>query len=700
LKAVKTVAIVGNPNVGKSTVFNCLTGLRQHTGNWPGKTVSSARGKFFYKDTDFQLIDLPGTYSLTPCSVEEEISRDFICFGQPDVILVVVDATNLKRNLNFVLQILEITKNIVVCVNLIDECKKKKIQVNLTKLSKKLQAPVISTNARNSKGLKNLLREIYKVSCEGNDLNPKINYSKNIEFIISELSVVLEKNFSDGVKLSSNKKKYINTKWLSVKLFDADKTFNESLNKNFNFKIIDDNAVKKINEVQKKFLSQGIDDEKIRDIIAKDLSDQAGYIYKKCVKNNDKFRNRKDQKIDEFLTSKISGIPIMLCLLGFIFWLTITGSNYPSELIAKFLFALQEKITLLFEYIRAPNWLHGMLVLGVYRTLSWVVSVMLPPMAIFFPLFNMLEDFGYLPRVAFNLDGFFKKAGAHGKQALTMCMGFGCNACGVTSCRIIDSQRERLIATLTNNFVPCNGRFPILISIITMFFIGSNKTFIGSLISSFVLVLIVLLGILMTFVCSKILSATLLKGLPSSFILELPPYRRPQFFKIIIRSIFDKTMSILLRAIVVAAPAGLIIWVMANVKVYDATLLAFCSNFLDPFAKLLGLDGTIFLAFILGFPANEIVMPIIIMTYLCGGSILELESLECLKQLLVSNGWTPITAICTMIFSLMHFPCGTTCLTIKKETGSYKWVAVSLLMPTVCGIFVCFILNSVLKLFL
>ncbi|MDR0404554.1 MAG: ferrous iron transport protein B [Oscillospiraceae bacterium] len=701
MKKSKTVALVGNPNVGKSTVFNSLTGLRQHTGNWPGKTVSSAWGRLSYKGTDFQLVDLPGTYSLTPCSIEEEISRDFICFGHSDAVVVVADATNLERNLNFVLQVLEITKNVVVCINLIDESKRKKIEIDLARLSKRLQTAVVATNARNSKDLRRLLEEIYKVSYFGNFQNPKINYSKDIEFIISELSPILEKKILDNLyegNFLKFKKKYINPNWLSTKFFDVDENFKESLKKNFKFELFDQEVLKKINKIKSNSPLKKASFETIRDVITTDIASQAKSIYKECVKVNDKSYNKRDEKIDKFLTSKATGVPTMLCLLGFIFWLTITASNYPSQLIANFLFAMEEKLTLVFEYERAPDWLHGILVLGVYKTLSWVVSVMLPPMAIFFPLFTILEDFGYLPRVAFNLDGFFRRAGAHGKQALTMCMGFGCNACGVTGCRIIESERERLIAILTNNFVPCNGRFPILISIITMFFVGDNKTFIGTILSSLMLVLIVLGGIFMTFACSKILSKTLLKGLPSSFTLELPPYRRPQFFRIIVRSIFDRTISILLRAIAVAAPAGLVIWLMANIKFGDFSLLAICSEFLDPFARMIGLDGIILLAFILGFPANEIVMPIIIMSYLCSGSILDLASLQSLKILLVDNGWTPLTAVCTMIFSLMHFPCGTTCLTIKKETQSLKWVLVSAFLPTVCGMIVCFLITLLSKL--
>ncbi|WP_235601407.1 nucleoside recognition domain-containing protein [Tissierella sp. P1] len=388
----------------------------------------------------------------------------------------------------------------------------------------------------------------------------------------------------------------------------------------------------------------------------------------------------------------------MIFLLAIVFWLTITGANYPSEMLAKGLFWLQDRFTDFFIWLDTPAWVHGVLIMGIYRTLAWVVSVMLPPMAIFFPLFTLLEDLGYLPRVAFNLDNFFKKSCACGKQALTMCMGFGCNAAGIIGCRIIDSPRERLIAIVTNNFVPCNGRFPILIAIISMFFAGFLDGPLKSIILALILTGVIVLGVIMTLIVSKLLSNTILKGIPSNFTLELPPYRKPQIGKIIVRSIFDRTLFVLGRAVAVAAPAGLIIWIMANIYIGNSSILTHSANFLDPFAKLIGLDGYILMAFILGFPANEIVIPIIIMSYMATGSLLELDSLVHLKDLLISNGWTWLTAVCVMLFSLMHWPCATTCLTIRKETQSLKWTAISFLVPTIIGIVVCFLVASTVRL--
>lgn len=405
-----------------------------------------------------------------------------------------------------------------------------------------------------------------------------------------------------------------------------------------------------------------------------------------------------EHKIDDLLTSRLGGFLIMLLLLGVVFWITLAGANYPSAVIARFLFGLESKLLDLLLAVRAPAWVGGILVLGTYRTLAWVISVMLPPMAIFFPLFTFLEDLGYLPRVAFNLDYLFKKCGAHGKQALTMCMGFGCNAAGVTSCRIIDSPRERLLAIVTNNFVPCNGRFPLLIVLANLFWAGAAGGGAGSIVPVAAVVGLVVFGIVITFFVSSLLSRTLLKGVPSQFTLELPPFRLPLAGRILVNSIRDRTLFVLARAAVVAAPAGLVVWLMANVFVGEVTLLQAAANFLDPWARALGLDGFILMAFILGLPANEIVLPILLMAYLSTGAMLEFDSLHALKNLLVSNGWTWLTALNVMLFSLLHYPCTTTLLTIFKETGSKKWTFLSFLIPTLVSITVIFVVTQIVRL--
>ncbi|WP_099468720.1 ferrous iron transport protein B [Konateibacter massiliensis] len=684
------IALAGNPNVGKSTVFNGLTGLNQHTGNWPGKTVTNAQGKYKHKDKNFILVDLPGTYSLMSNSVEEEIARDYICFGNADATIIVTDATCLERNLNLVLQTLEITSDVVVCVNLMDEAKRKKINIDLKELSEQLGVPAIGTSARSGKGLKALMDAVYENTNKKGVHTPlQITYDD----IMEEAVDVLEPDIKELVK---NK---LNSRWVALKLIEGDEAFIKSLQKHLDYNIILDNKIQqKINEAREKLGMDGIDHNMLRDRTVSHIVGVAEEIGNKVISYENEKYNHTDRKIDRILTSRVFGIPIMIGLLGVIFWITMSGANVPSKMLADFLFRVQDGLTEFFTWAGTPSWVHGVLVLGIYRTLAWVISVMLPPMAIFFPLFTLLEDLGYLPRVAFNLDNFFKKACASGKQALTMCMGFGCNAAGVIGCRIIDSPRERLIAIITNNFVPCNGRFPTLIAIITMFFAGAVAGPFQSIISTLLLTGVIVLGVCMTLFISKILSKTILKGLPSSFTLELPPYRKPQIGRVIVRSIFDRTLFVLGRAIVVAVPAGLIIWLLANIYVGDLSVLSHCAGFLDPFAKLLGLDGYILMAFILGFPANEIVVPIIIMSYMATGNLLEMDSLDQLRELLVSHGWTWVTAVCTMLFSLMHWPCGTTCLTIKKEAGSWKWTVVSFLVPTITGMTICFIFANTVRL--
>ena len=563
-----------------------------------------------------------------------------------------------------------------------DEAIRKNIHINLPLLSQKLGVPVISTVARQKKSLDRFLK------CLDDTIDTKehheyisITYPRLLEKAIAMIQPILEERLQGQ----------LNTRWLSLKLLEQDPSLLVEIDHHLGTDFLkQEELISAINIAQELLQKHNIDTATIKDQIVSSLVHVAEDICQDVVTYEDAAYNQKDRKIDHILTSRWTGYPIMLALLAIIFWLTMTGANYPSQVLSDILFYIQDRLTDLFMYFHAPAWLHGVLVLGIYRVLAWVVSVMLPPMAIFFPLFTLLEDVGYLPRIAYNLDKPFKCCCACGKQALTMCMGFGCNAAGVIGCRIIDSPRERLLAIITNNFVPCNGRFPTLIAIITMFFVGSAGIF-SSVLSALFLTGLILLGIIMTFMVTKCLSKTLLKGVPSSFTLELPPYRKPQIGKIIIRSLFDRTLFVLGRAVCVAIPAGLIIWLMANIMIGDMSLLNHCAQFLDPFAKLLGLDGVILIAFILGLPANEIVVPIIIMAYLAQGTILDMSNLVELKALLVQNGWTWITAISTMLFSLMHWPCSTTLMTIKKETGSWKWSIVSFVVPTLIGLLVCFL---------
>lgn len=681
------VAIAGNPNVGKSTVFNALTGMNQHTGNWPGKTVSNAEGLCTTDTHRYRLVDIPGTYSLMAHSAEEEVARNFLCFGNADAAVVVCDATCLERNLNLVLQTLEISERVLVCVNLLDEAGRKNICIDLPALSDLLGVPVVGTVAQKKKTLR-AFTDALDALIEGEQ--PE-GYLVQYDTLIEEAIALVEPTLARW-------EDKIRTRWLSLQLLDPDPALMEELKKYLGEDLNEDPSVSRALAKARGHLAEnGIEGAALKDRIvgalvtaAEDLAGQVVTCKKECY-------NQFDRKVDRVVTHRVAAYPLMLLLLAGVFWLTIVGANYPSALLSNGLFWVQDRLTELFQYLNAPDWFHGALVLGVYRVLAWVVSVMLPPMAIFFPLFTLLEDAGFLPRIAYNLDKPFHRCHACGKQALTMCMGFGCNAAGITGCRIIDSPRERLIAILTNNFVPCNGRFPTLIALISMFFVGTQGGGWNSLFSAVILTGVILLGIGMTFAVSRLLSATVLRGKPSSFTLELPPYRKPQVGKVLVRSIFDRTLFVLGRAAAVAAPAGLVLWLMANVTVGDASLLHHCAGFLDPFARLLGMDGMILIAFILGFPANEIVLPIIMMGYLAEGSLLELGTLAEMRELLVANGWTWQTAVSTILFSLLHWPCSTALWTVKKETGSWGWTAMAALIPTLAGVVLCFLFTALMR---
>ena len=614
-----TIAIAGNPNVGKSTIFNSLTGMHQHTGNWTGKTVENAAGICNYKNKRYLLVDIPGTYSLIADSEEEKIARNYISSGKADVTLVIVDATCLERNLNLVFQIMNLTPKVIVCVNLLDEAKKKGISVDIGKLSNLLGIPVVGTIARKKKTLTNLENTLYN-ACAG-----------NLTFFPNKIEVQ-----------------------------NDDETF--------------------LSKVFEK---------------AHNISEEV------CSIENQNY-NERDKRIDRILTSKKFGIPIMILFFCLIFWITIVGANYPSELLSNLFASIEPWIRNIFINISAPAWLISLLFDGIYKTVTWIISVMLPPLAIFFPLFTLLEDLGYLPRIAFNLDKCFKKCCSSGKQALTMCMGFGCNAAGVIGCRIISSKRERLIAILTNSFVPCNGRFPFLITIATIFFSGaiySGETLKSSLISTFIVFIVICIGIGFTFLVSYVLSKTILKGSTDCTLLELPPYRKPQIGKILVHSLVDRILFVLGRALSVAVPAGIILWILSNIHIADLSLLTYVANFFDPFARLMGLDGYILTAFILGLPANEIVLPIILMCYMQVGSLVDMSNIHSIFEILSNNGWTIVTAVNIMLFSLLHFPCATTLLTIKKETKSWKWCFVSFILPTVIGIIMCMIVNLIFNIF-
>lgn len=669
------IALIGNPNVGKSTIFNFLTGLKQHTGNWTGKTVSSAEGTYIYKDKTYTLIDLPGTYSLNSMSKEEEVSRDFIYFEDYNLTVVVLDATMLERNLNLAFQIIETNKNVILCVNLMDEAIKHGIKINLKKLEEILNVPVIGICANNKEDL-NKLKELISHNLDKNNNKNDFSYSKIPEDVIRKLTLTLNKY--------SNKH---NNRFYAIKLLENNNNLNTKIYEYLKLNTDSKDEINKVILYCNKYLKDNnISD--FKDTICHEIIDKNRKILK-YVSNK---KSLSVSKKDKILTSKTFGIPIMLLFLGLILWLTIFGANYPSKLLSLLFNKINGYLLSFLKLIKMPNVIIDLLINGIYKTLTSVVSVMLPPMAIFFPLFTLLEDCGFLPRIAFNLDKLFSKAKCHGKQALCMCMGLGCNACGVVGSRIIDSKKERLISILTNSFMPCNGRFPGLIAIITMFLVNGRFS---SLKGSIILTSLIILAIIITLIISKFLSTKVLKGMPSSFVLEMPPYRKPQIKQIIIRSIFDRTLFVLARAISVAIPAGLIIWLLSNIKFSGCAILSMLTDFLDPIANVFGMDGTILIAFILGFPANEIVIPIMIMGYLKTSSFSDYNNLIELKNILLSNGWTVKTATIVLIFMLFHFPCSTTILTIKKETKSNLWTFISFIMPTIIGLLICFMINVI-----
>ncbi len=681
-KVKPVIALAGNPNVGKSTVFNGLTGLHQHTGNWSGKTVENAFGSLHIKGKEYTLVDLPGTYSLTPHSAEEEAARDILCFEHPDAVIAVCDAERLERSMSLVLQIAEICPKVIICINLIDEAKKKGISLNLKLIEERTGLPVITACARSKKGLEPLKEAVNGI--DSLKFSPaRVEYSETVEKAVSIIENAVSENQS-----------CFDSRWLALRILDGDSDLNSKLAKKLGTGFFNAPELRLAVMRAKSVLNEN--NTQIEDMISEGIVNTAHKICSGAI-DRKKARSDTDRRLDRFLTGKFTAFPAMLLLLAFVFWLTVCGANYPSAVLSDLLFGIQGKLSELFHMLNAPDWLHGCIVLGAYRVLAWVISVMLPPMAIFFPLFTLLEDLGVLPRIAYNLDRPFAACNACGKQALTMCMGFGCNSVGVTGSRIIDSPRERALAVLTNSFVPCNGRFPMLISLSAAFFVGSGLA--SSFIGAAAVTVAVLLGILMTLCVTKFLSATFLKGVPSSFTLELPPYRAPQVGKVIVRSVLDRTLFVLGRAASVAAPSGIIIWICANISINGASLLSLCADALDPIGRLLGMDGVILTAFILGFPANEIVIPIMLMSYSALGTLPELTQAETMLEIFTANGWTVTTAVCVMIFSLFHWPCSTTLLTVRKETHSAAMTVGAAVLPAVTGALLCMAVKAVSHLF-
>jgi ferrous iron transport protein B len=713
------VALAGNPNTGKSTVFNALTGLRQHTGNWPGKTVTRAEGLFANHGKRAKVVDLPGTYSLQAGSSDEEVARDFLLFGRPDVTVVVLDATRLERNLNLALQVMEITGKVVICLNLMDEARRHSIAVDPRKLEQALGVPVIPASARSGVGIQELQRAIHDVATGARTTTPfRISeHPAEVEAAIAALVPLIEAAFP-GLP---------NPRWVALRLLNADERI-EAAVKSGEIGVLSSANLENFTQPPSRltapppssFAQTALLEEvtaqrwklsgSFHDTIMESLYAAAQRIASGVVLVG--IRKAKfdvDRTLDRLLTSRWFGFPLMLVLLMVVFWLTVAGANVPSAMLANVLIdSFHPMLKGAAASIGTPWWLSGFLFDGVYLATAWVISVMLPPMAIFFPLFTLLEDFGYLPRVAFNLDGMFQKAGAHGKQALTMCMGFGCNAAGVVATRIIDSPRERLVAIITNNFSLCNGRWPTQILIASIFVGALAPARVAGLVSASAVVGVALFGIIMMFASSWLLTRTVLKGEATTFSLELPPYRPPRILQTLYTSLIDRTLIVLWRAVVFAAPAGAVIWLISNIHVGGDSLAGHLVGWLNPTGILIGLNGVILLAYLVAIPANEIVIPSVLMlTVLTGhlvgegsgaGVMFEYDSALKVGDLLRAAGWTTLTGVSLMLFSLLHNPCSTTIYTIYKETGSVKWTTVATLLPVAMGFTLCFLVAQVWRL--
>lgn len=660
--------LTGVPNVGKSTLFNTLTGLHVHTGNWSGKTVETAVGEFRRGGYDYTVEDLPGTYSLTPRSEEERIAMHALLFTPCDACVIVCDESRFFSNLNFILQVTDSVRGAVICLNFCESAERAGTAIDAEALSDILNVEVVRVNAKKKSTLDALLESVRRAA-NSKRCGAACRYDEAIEKSI-------EKIVSAGEKVNTLP---VFTRAVAVRALMGDSSLAEEICVRSSAGESEKRSfLSAVEQECKEMFTSGRTAEYVCEKTADSVSLTAERLYSRiCAKSEP---TRRAARADRILTGKFLAYPAMLLLLGAVLFITVRLAEYPSLALERMLSALNSYIRAGLEHVGAPPWFVGVLCDGALGTLFTVTAVMLPPMAFFFPFFTLLEDSGYLPRVAYNLDRPFAACGACGKQALTMCMGLGCNAVGVTGARIIDTRRERLLAIVTNSLVPCNGRFPMLVVIISAFFAGSGIAAAG------ILLLFVIGSFAVTLAVTFLLSHTLLRGEKSFFTIELPPYRKPDFVHVAVRSLYDRTLKVLGRAAAVAAPAGAVIWCLSHIECGGASLTEHAVSFMDHVGAPMGLDGVMLTAFIFGVPANETVLPIALSLYgTVGGA----------GEILRAGGWGATRAVCAAIFTLFHWPCSTTVITVKKETDSVLWTAAAVAIPTAVGILLCCAVNLI-----
>lgn len=666
-----TVLLAGNPNVGKSTIFNTLTGMRQHTGNWSGKTVENAVGELDLDGDRYHLIDLPGTYSLTPCSEEERVAVESICFDPADAVIVVGDATSPARSVAMARQIAEMRGSVLLCLNLADEARRRRIGIDVEGLSQAIGIPIVTVTARKKEGYADLLGKL-ETLCRTPTPAIPVSYG-DADAVLEKLEQLLAP-YCQSV---------CSARYVAGCLFEDDLPTVASLQERLSLPA---DLLLQVDEILQSHTPT---------VTGGSLTE---HLYRESAALTARYQSGGGdiplltRFLDRLLLGK-AGIPLLLLLIACLLWISLVAANYPGEWLSTAFAAIESTLRPLTSFL--PSFLEGLFWDGGWRVLTWVVAVMLPPMAIFFPLFTLMEDFGLLPRIAFLLDAPFEAAGTSGKQSLPMCMSLGCNCTGIVGTRIIDDPLERKVAIATLNFIPCNGRFPTLLCLISLFGKGSG---LHGIVQLGWLLLLLCFSVGMTMLTTVLLRHTVYRGEAVSPIMELPLFRPPQVGRVLLRSLLDRTLRVLLRAMAAAFPAGCVIWLLANLRIGNLSVLGELVRLLEPFGIAMGLDGAILASFLLGLPANEIVLPILLMCYSESGSLIAAEG-AALGNALSAAGWTGVIALCAGIFCICHFPCMTALATIQKETGDKNLTVLSAVLPTTVGILLCMAVNLIAKIF-